>query len=98
MSLIHIVFFHQPLPIVYVSHLRTFMMITLLLYPWVFGATWRWTTIPAVSVAAFAWLGIEAAAVECESPFRKGRVNALNMDGYILGLIATIKQQLKMSH
>jgi hypothetical protein len=39
----------QPLPIIYVSHLRTFMMISLFLYPLIFGAAWGYTTIPAVA-------------------------------------------------
>jgi putative membrane protein len=84
-----------PLPIVYVSHLRTFIMINLILYPWVFGPSWGWSTIPIVALAAFAWLGIECAATECESPFRADRVNALNMDGFVIGLLSTMQQQLK---
>jgi predicted membrane chloride channel (bestrophin family) len=47
-------------------------------------------------ISAFAWLGIESAAVEVEAPFRRDRVNALNMNGYILGIISTVKQQLQM--
>lgn len=84
-----------PLPIVYVSHLRTFLLINLFVYPWVFGSSWGWTTIPIVAISAFALLGIESAAVEVECPFRKDRANALNMDEYVLGLLSTIQQQLK---
>ena len=50
-----------PLPIVYVSHLRTFLVISLLLYPYVWGREWGWGTIPIVALAAFCLLGIEAA-------------------------------------
>ena len=71
-----------PLPVVYVSHLRTFLLVALLLYPYVWGAEWGWSTIPIVALAAFGMLGIEAAAVEVEQPFRKDRMNSLNMDGY----------------
>ena len=71
-----------PLPIVYVSHLRTFLLMALLLYPYVWGSEWKWSTIPIVALAAFGMLGIEAAAVEVEQPFHKDRVNALNMDGF----------------
>ena len=71
-----------PLPIVYVSHLRTFLLVALLLYPYVWGAKWKWSTIPIVAMAAFAMLGIEAASVEVEQPFKKDRVNALNMNGF----------------
>jgi putative membrane protein len=84
-----------PLPIVYVSHLRTFLLLTLLLLPYVFGPLWRWTTIPLVAIAAFAWLGIEAASSEVECPFRQNRVNALNMDAYCEGLLTTTLQEVK---
>lgn len=84
-----------PLPIVYVSHLRTFLLINLLLFPWVFGPSWGWMTIPIVAASAFAWLGIDSAAVEVECPFRRDRVNALNMDAYVIGLLSTIQQQIK---
>jgi ion channel-forming bestrophin family protein len=84
-----------PLPMVYVSHLRTFLILNLVLLPWVFGPTWGWATIPIVAVSAFAWLGIESAALEVERPFFPNRVNSLNMDGYILGLLSTIQQQIR---
>ena len=71
-----------PLPIVYVSHLRTFLLVALLLYPYVWGYEWSWSTIPIVALAAFGMLGIEAASIEVEQPFKKDRVNALNMDGF----------------
>lgn len=70
------------LPIVYVTHLRTFLFMALLLYPYVWGDIWGWSTIPIVSLAAFLLLGIEAASMEVEQPFQKHRVNALNMDGF----------------
>ena len=84
-----------PLPMVYVSHLRTFLLINLILLPWVFGPTWGWITIPIIAVSAFAWLGIESAALEVERPFFTNRVNSLNMDGFIIGLLSTILQQIK---
>jgi ion channel-forming bestrophin family protein len=85
-----------PLPLVYVSHLRTFLLLNLLLFPWVYGGNVvNWWTIPMVGVAAFATLGIESAAAEVESPFRRDRVNALNMDGYVLGLLQVAQEQLE---
>jgi ion channel-forming bestrophin family protein len=84
-----------PLPIVYVSHLRTFLLINLILFPWVFGPSWGWMTIPIVAASAFAWLGIDSAAAEVECPFRKDRVNALNMDAYVIGLLTTLEQQIR---
>ena len=84
-----------PLPVVYVSHLRTFLLFNLLLFPYVFGASWAWSTIPIVAASGFAWFGIECAAAEVECPFRKDRVNALNMDAYVLGLLCTLQQQIR---
>jgi ion channel-forming bestrophin family protein len=84
-----------PLPIVYVSHLRTFILINLFLFPWVFGPHWGWSTIPIVALSAFAWLGIESAAVEVESPFHQKRVNALDMNAFVLSLLSTIQQQVQ---
>jgi predicted membrane chloride channel (bestrophin family) len=83
-----------PLPIVYVTHLRTFLIFSLLLFPYVWGPSLGWVTIPFVAATAFAWLGIEGAAAESESPFRADRVNALDMDGYCLGFLGVVKQQL----
>ena len=85
-----------PLPVVYVSHLRTVLTIILALYPYVWGPSWGWATIPIVALSAFAYLGIESAAVEVECPFRKDRVNALNMDGYVMGLLSVMQQQIRV--
>lgn len=85
-----------PLPMVYVSHLRTLVLLTLLLFPYVYGPAWGWSTPVLVALAAFAWLGIEGAAVEAEAPFRQDRVNALNMDGYCENLMATTMQELQL--
>lgn len=84
-----------PLPMVFVSHLRTFLVLALLLYPYVWGAAWGWSTIPIVALAAFALLGIEAASAEVEQPFRKHAVNALNMDGYCIGALSNIVQMIR---
>jgi len=81
-----------PLPLVYVSHLRTFLMIALFLLPYVVGPAWGWGTIPVVAATAFALLGIEAAAAEVESPFRLDRVNALNMDAYCKGFLLNVSR------
>lgn len=84
-----------PLPVVYVSHLRTFLMLALLFIPYIWGSLIQYWTIPLVAATGFAWLGIEGAASEAEAPFRQDRVNALDMDGYCLGLLGVVKQQLK---
>jgi putative membrane protein len=83
-----------PLPIVYVTHLRTFIVFALLFFPYIWGPTWGWATIPIVTASAFAWLGIDGAAAECEAPFRQNRVNALDMNSYCLGYLEVVKQQL----
>ena len=67
-----------PLPIVYVSHLRTFLMITLIAYPWVFGPSWGWSTIPIVAASAFALLGIESAALEVAKATDQPTLNQSN--------------------
>jgi putative membrane protein len=84
-----------PLPIVYVSHLRTFLLGSLLLLPFIWGRRWGWSTIPIVAVAAFALLGIEAASAEVEQPFRRSRPNALNMDGFCIGILANMLQMVR---
>ena len=84
-----------PLPMVYVSHLRTFLILNLVVLPYIFGPSWGWITIPIVALSGFAWMGIESAAMEVERPFFKNRVNSLNMNGFILGLLTTIQQQIK---
>ena len=82
-----------PLTIVYVAHLRTFLLLHLLLFPYVFGPVQKWATIPLTMITAFAFLGIEGASMEVENPFRKGRVNSLNMDAFAQALIQNIQQQ-----
>ena len=84
-----------PLPMVYVSHLRTFLILNLVILPYIFGPSWGWVTIPIVALSGFAWMGIESAAMEVERPFFKDRVNSLNMDGFVLGLLTTIQQQIQ---
>lgn len=60
-----------PLPIAFVTHLRTFIMFYLLSLPYLYGHTWGWGTIPAVALTAYALLGIDGSSSECESPFDK---------------------------
>lgn len=39
-----------PLPIVYVTHLRTFLLINLLLLPYLWGQSWGWYAVPIVGI------------------------------------------------
>jgi putative membrane protein len=82
-----------PLPIVYVAHLRTFLLCYLLFMPLVYISHWQWGTIPAMALVSFALLGVEGAAAECESPFAQ-RANHLAMDAYAAALIANVAEVL----
>jgi putative membrane protein len=84
-----------PLPIVYVAHLRTFLLLHLMLFPYVFGPQQHWATIPLTMITAFAFLGIEGASMEVENPFKKDHVNNLNMDALASALIQNIQQQVQ---
>jgi putative membrane protein len=80
-----------PLPIVYVSHLRTFLFLYLMFLPYIWVDEWGWSTIPLMAFTAFALMGIEGAATECEVPFRKDRANHLAMEGYAMVLLNNIQ-------
>jgi putative membrane protein len=84
-----------PLPLVYVTHLRTFLLLFLLALPYTWEMTLGYATIPIVSLTAFALLGLEGAAEEVESPFLKSRPNHLSMDAYCLVIIENILQQIR---
>jgi len=84
-----------PLPLVYVTHLRTFLIIFLASLPYIFLSSWGWATIPIVAIASFAMLGLEGASEEVESPFEHGRPNHLKMDAYCLLLFSNIQQILQ---
>jgi predicted membrane chloride channel (bestrophin family) len=63
---------NTPLPFVYTVHLRTFMFLYLLLWNLTSVAAHGWMAIPILFLVNLLLLGIEAAAVECESPFDWG--------------------------
>lgn len=68
-----------PLPLVYVSHLRTSLLLYLLLMPLLFVGSWGWATPAALAAIGFFMLGVEGASTECESPFQKDHWNHLRM-------------------
>ena len=80
-----------PLPIVYVTHLRTFLFAYCLLIPYVWVVVFGWSTVALVAFAAFALLGIEGGSSECEIPFDRSRANHLAMDGYCLVILDAIQ-------
>jgi len=81
-----------PLPIVYVTHLRTFLFLYLLLLPLIYVEEWGWNTVPAIALLSFGLLGIDGAAHECERPFEKGRANHMDMEGYCCLVLKNILQ------
>lgn len=81
-----------PLPIVFVTHLRTFLFIYLLSLPYMYGHQWGWATIPMVTITSYALLGIDGAASECESPFLRDRLNHLDMEGFCSTALSNIEQ------
>jgi putative membrane protein len=84
-----------PLPMVYVTHLRTFLILYLVAIPYIWADSLRYLTIPLVMLTAFAMLGLDGAAEEVEAPFRKERTNHLNMDAFCLLLMSNVLQQLQ---
>lgn len=82
------------LPIVYVAHLRTFLLVYILSMPFVYVSLWGIGVVPATAIIAFALLGIEGAATECENPFSAKRTNHLGMDGFCENVIADLGAML----
>ena len=64
---------NTPLPFAYVALLRGFLMLYLALQAAVVAAHWDWGAPLAMGILSFSLLGIEAAAVERERPFRRER-------------------------
>jgi putative membrane protein len=83
------------LPIAYVAHLRTFLLLFVLGIPFVYAKTWGWGGVPATALVAFALLGIEGAATECENPFSARRTNHLGMDTFCENIIREMEQMLE---
>ena len=82
-----------PLPLVYVVHLRTFLLLYLILWQMEAAANHGWVALPTVFAASWGLLGIEAAAVECERPF-KWRSNHLPLGNMCVVVSRGIAQTL----
>uniref|UniRef100_A0A7S1VRX8 Bestrophin homolog n=1 Tax=Grammatophora oceanica TaxID=210454 RepID=A0A7S1VRX8_9STRA len=80
-----------PLPIVYVAHLRTFLLAYLFTLPYIWVEQWKWATIPLVAFTSVALLGIEGASSECEVPFRRDRANHLALDSYCMVILNNVQ-------
>ena len=87
---------NTPLPFVYVSHLRTSLTIYLTVVPIVYAPLWLWATPPLSLLVAWALLGIEAAAVECERPVR-GCANHMPLEAFCAVVADNVRQTLRHS-
>lgn len=58
-----------PLPFVYVSHLRTFLILYLLIFNMYCMSLYGWPSLIVLYAINWSMLGLEAASVECERPF-----------------------------
>lgn len=80
-----------PLPIAYVTHLRTFLFTYLCFLPYVWVDDWGWVTFPMVAFSAFALFGIEGASSEVEIPFDRNRPNHLALDAYCMIILDSVQ-------
>ncbi|KAL7465625.1 hypothetical protein ACHAXS_005939 [Conticribra weissflogii] len=83
-----------PLPFAYTIHLRTFLMVYLILWNTTSVAYYGWIALPCLFASNWALLGIEAAAVECEKPFDRNR-NHLTLGKFAVDSARSIAQALK---
>ena len=82
-----------PLPFVYVAHLRSVLVLYLFIAPLPAVAKGGWTVVPLLIAISWALLGIEAAALECERPFRR-RPNHLPLGRFCLVTAENVAQTL----
>lgn len=66
---------NSPLPIIYTAHLRTFLLLYFLFFPFLAMGDLGWYTIPIIAVSSFVFLGVEGAASDVDDgPFDGARV------------------------
>jgi len=80
---------HTPMPLAYITHLRSFLFIWLGCLPFIFMPTLHYITIAACIVIAYALLGMEALILEIETPFGRD-FNDLPSDNYIADAVKTL--------
>eukprot|EP00628_Pelagophyceae_sp_CCMP2097_P039372 CAMPEP_0184255228 /NCGR_PEP_ID=MMETSP0977-20130417/7930_1 /TAXON_ID=483370 /ORGANISM="non described non described, Strain CCMP2097" /LENGTH=360 /DNA_ID=CAMNT_0026560789 /DNA_START=96 /DNA_END=1174 /DNA_ORIENTATION=+ len=85
---------NTPLPFVYVAHLRLFLVLYITAFPLLHAYAWGAGVVPVTFLVSFAFLGIEAAAVECETPFAR-RPNHFPFDAFCI-LIGNEVEQTKI--
>jgi predicted membrane chloride channel (bestrophin family) len=92
---------NTPLPTVWTSNLRTFLLIYFTLIPIFLLDTSStlsagWYTIPLTFITAWVFLGIEAAAVDVDyGPFDGRRVNHVDVDGCVIRVDDDVEVVLK---
>ena len=85
-----------PLSVAYVSHLRTILLLVIVTVPVVFWPTFRWATPIVVFFVTATLLGVEAAAVECERPFKRvPGVNHVDIEGLSKAACLNVLQIVK---
>lgn len=82
-----------PLPFVYVAHLRTLLVVYLAVSYLEALAAHGWAALPGLVLSSWALLGIEAAAIECERPFRR-RPNHLLLGRFCHVIAENVAQTL----
>ena len=80
-----------PLPFVYLAHLRSFLLVYLISLPIAGALVWGWYTLPISLICAFCFLGIEAAASDCERPFSPSP-NHLMLERFCIAAFANVIQ------
>ncbi|KAL1504425.1 hypothetical protein AB1Y20_010831 [Prymnesium parvum] len=83
-----------PLPYVYIAHLRTFLVVYLLIWALQAIAHHGALALPVVLAVSWGFLGIEAAAVECERPFLWG-ANHLKLGTMCIVVARNVAQTLR---
>ena len=81
-----------PLPLAYITHMRTILFVHFLALPYLKALEWGWATMPFTILLSYALLGIDAAASDCEVPFTANHVNHLDMDGYCIAALKNVTQ------
>lgn len=71
---------HTPIPLAYVIHLRSFLVLWLGALPFIFAPEMHWWAIGVCIVVGYQLLGFEEIGVEIESPFGTDDVRCLNLN------------------
>ncbi|CAE8626702.1 unnamed protein product [Polarella glacialis] len=80
-----------PFPLSYVSHLRTFIILYLLLLPFMLVDKYRWMTILVDLLVCLALMGVEHMSAEIEQPFGHD-FNDLKLDAICATIQTNIRQ------